>query len=83
MVVLFIFFFLHSAYLICPGTDNSKYFKESLGLGDNKNQLYSFFIGSVIKRNHLPDSIVHADTVEGFRAALHSITSFHALSTRV
>ena len=31
---------------------------------------HSFFIDSVIKRNHLPDSIVHADSVESFKSAL-------------
>ena len=33
---------------------------------------HSFFIDSVIKWNHLPDSIVHAETVESFKAALHT-----------
>ena len=31
---------------------------------------HSFFIDSVIKWNHLPDSIVHADSVESFKSAL-------------
>ena len=34
------FFFLNSANLICRGTDISKYFIESLGIRDNKSQLY-------------------------------------------
>ena len=33
---------------------------------------HSFFIDRVIKWNHLPDSIVHAETVESFKAALHT-----------
>ena len=31
---------------------------------------YSFFIDDVIKWNHLPDSIVHADSLESFKSAL-------------
>ena len=31
---------------------------------------HSFFIDSVIKWNHLPDSIVHADSVESFKSAI-------------
>ena len=31
---------------------------------------HSFFIDSVIKWNHLPDNIVHADSVESFKSAL-------------
>ena len=31
---------------------------------------HSFFIDSVIKWNHLPDSIVHEDSVESFKSAL-------------
>ena len=31
-----IYFFLNSANFICRGTDISKYFRESLGLGDNE-----------------------------------------------
>ena len=33
-----IYFFLNSANLICRGTDISKYFRETLGLLDNKSQ---------------------------------------------
>ena len=33
---------------------------------------HSFFVDSIIKWNHLPDSIVHAETVESFKAALHT-----------
>ena len=33
-------FFLKSANLICRSTDNSKYFRESLGTWDNENRLY-------------------------------------------
>ena len=33
---------------------------------------HSFLIDSVIKWKHLPDSIVHAETVESFKAALHT-----------
>ena len=39
VVVRFIVF-LNSANLICRGTDISKYFRESLGLRNNKNRLY-------------------------------------------
>ena len=33
---------------------------------------HSFFVDSIIKWNHLPDSIVHAETVERFKPALHT-----------
>ena len=35
-----IIFFLHSANLICRGTDISKYFRDSLGIRDNVSRLY-------------------------------------------
>ena len=35
------YFFLNSANLICRGTDNSNYFRESLGLWNNENRLYA------------------------------------------
>ena len=44
---------------------------------------HSFFIDSVIKCNHLPDSIVHADSVEGFKSALLICDLFCALSPGV
>ena len=39
-VVIRFIVFLNSANLICRGTDISKYSRESLGLRDNKSQLY-------------------------------------------
>ena len=35
-----VYFFINSANLICRGTNISKYFRESLGLRDNKSRLY-------------------------------------------
>ena len=34
------YFFLNSANLICQGTDISKYFRQSLGIRDNKSRMY-------------------------------------------
>ena len=34
-------FFLNSVNLICRGTDISKYFRQSLGIRDNENRLYT------------------------------------------
>ena len=39
-VVVRKFFFLNSANQICQGTDISKYFIESLGIGENVSRLY-------------------------------------------
>ena len=36
------YFFLNSANLICRGKDISKYFRESLGIRDNKSRLYVY-----------------------------------------
>ena len=35
-----VIFFLNSSTLICRSTDISKYFRESLGVRDNKSRLY-------------------------------------------
>ena len=52
-------------------TNNSRCFVV-YNFGTAQFRQYSFFIDSVIKWNHLPDSIVHAETVESFKAALHT-----------
>ena len=44
---------------------------------------HSFIIDSVIKWNHLPDSIVHADSVESFKSALLKRLLILALSPGV
>ena len=41
---------------------------------------HSFFVDSISKWNHLPDSIVHAETVESFKAALHTLATRFTLS---
>ena len=40
--------FLTSANLICRGTDISEYFRESLGIRDNENRLYSLSTPHII-----------------------------------
>lgn len=45
---------------------------KGLVIPSSKTQAYehSFFVETTIQWNHLPDSVVHADSVEGFKTAL-------------
>ena len=48
VVVQFIVVLTHST-LICRGTDISKCFSESLGIGDNESRLYFLFFSTFIR----------------------------------
>ena len=53
VVVQFIVF-LNAATLICPGTDISKCFKETLGIRDNESRLYLPYVNI-----HTPYSLLY------------------------
>ena len=55
--------------------------KKGLELPDYKKQQYqhSFFVNTVIHRNHLPNSVVHANSLEAFKTALRNHRQWRSL----